>query len=252
MILSPIRQAQGQDRSVEGTRFGIIGLGGLGGPVAYALAAAGAGRLLLCDHDLVELSNLQRQVQFSTADVGTPKVFALAEELVRRGYPRDRLDLVDERFENNGAASILAAVDVVIDGTDNFPTKFLINDRCVAAGRPFVIGAVLRYGGQVIAVRPPQTACYRCLFEGPPTGDDPMSCADAGVLGAAVATIAGFTARAALALARGDDAQAGVLHVYDDLRRSLEPRRVRFHARPDCLACAGQQTSPIVVVEEAL
>lgn len=247
---------QAQDKLIEGTRFGIIGAGGLGGPVAYALAAAGAGRLLVCDHDLVELSNLQRQVQFSTADTGTPKVFALGEELVRRGYPRDRLDLIDEPFENNGAASILAAVDVVIDGTDNFPTKFLINDRCVAAGVPFVIGSVLRYGGQVIAVRPGASACYRCLFEGPPTGDDPLSCADAGVLGAAVAIIAGLTARAALALARGDDATSapGELHAYDDLRRSIEPRRVRFHARPDCLACAGRQASPpaAIVTKEAL
>jgi adenylyltransferase/sulfurtransferase len=232
--------------SVAATRFGIIGAGGLGGPVAYALAATGAGRIVLCDDDLVELSNLQRQVQFSTDDIGKPKVFALAEELVRRGYPRERIDTLDQCFENNGAAEILAACDVVIDGTDNFPTKFLINDRCVAAGLPFVIGAVLRFGGQVIAVRPGHTPCYRCLFESPPLGHEPMSCADAGVLGAAVAVIAGLTARAALALASGEDAVAdpGVLHVYDDLRASSTARRVRFRARPDCLACAVRQPSP--------
>jgi molybdopterin/thiamine biosynthesis adenylyltransferase len=219
-------------------RFAIIGAGGLGGPVAYALAAAGAGRLVLCDNDLVELSNLQRQVQFTGADVGKNKVYALADELERRGYPRDRIDFIDEEFENNSAGWILDQCDVLIDGTDNFPSKFLINDRCVAAGRRFVIAAVLRYGGQVMAVRPADGGpCYRCLFEAPPTADGgPMSCAEAGVLGAAVAVIAGHAARAAIALATGGDVDSGTLEVFEDLRESALPRRVRFNRRPDCLA----------------
>lgn len=225
--------------SAADTTFAVIGAGGLGGPVSYALAAAGAGKLLLCDPDLVDLSNLQRQVQFTTDDIGKNKVFALADELERRGYPRERVIFVDEAFENNSAGWILGQSDVVIDGTDNFPAKFLINDRSVAAGVPFVIGAVLRYGGHVMAVRPGTGPCYRCLFEGPPTGDDPMSCTDAGVLGAVPGFIGGLVASAALALADGADHGAGSLAVYDDVRASTQPRVVRFNPRSDCTACAA-------------
>lgn len=222
-------------------RFAIVGAGGLGGPIAYALAAAGAGELLLVDGDVVELSNLQRQVQFTTDQVGGLKVFLLRDELARRGYDPARVDVLDDRFENNSAGWVIDRADVVIDGSDNFPTKFLVNDRCVAAGRPFVIGAVARYGGQVMAVRPGATACYRCLFERPPLGDEPMSCSDAGVLGATVGAIAGETARAAIALATGDDAAAatGELVVWDDLRTSARPRHVRFNPRPECTACGA-------------
>jgi adenylyltransferase/sulfurtransferase len=229
-------------RSVSDTRFALIGAGGLGGPLAYALAAADAGQILLCDYDLVELSNLQRQVQFTTADIGRRKVEALADELVRRGYPRARLRFAEEGFTAETADGIVRQADVVIDASDNFETKFRVNDCSVAAGVPCVISAVLRYGGQVLAVRPGRSGCYRCLFEAPPDGE--LSCAEAGVLGAAVAVIGGFAARAALELARNPEAAAdtgavaGELFVYEDLRASLEPRQVRFHQRPNCAACA--------------
>jgi len=219
------------------SRFTIIGAGGLGGPIAYALAAAGADSLTLVDDDAVDLSNLQRQVQFTTADIGRPKVEALADELVRRGYPRERIRPVATRFRPANAPGLIRNAAVVIDGSDNFPTKFAINDAAVAAGIPFVIGGVLRYSGQVLAGVPGETGCYRCVFEAPPPDDDSDNCSFAGVLGASVAVIAGHVARLALALAAGDISAAGELIVFDDLAASALARRVNFRRRPGCLAC---------------
>lgn len=235
----------------HGLHAAIIGAGGLGGPLAYALAQAGL-RLTLVDHDTVELSNLQRQIQFRTADIGRRKVEALADELVRRGCARDRIRPLALRFDPDTAAAVLDGVDLVLDGSDDFATKFAVNDHAVAAGLPFVIGSVLRYGGQVFArdlAGPNDTSgsvrhrgCYRCLFEEPPAGDDAgPTCADAGVLGAAVAVIAGHAARAALALAgprRDRDMLAGGgLWIFDDVRTPERVRHVQFASRPTCPAC---------------
>lgn len=228
----------------------IIGAGGLGGPLAYALAQAGL-RLTLVDHDTVELSNLQRQIQFRTADIGRRKVEALADELVRRGCARDRIRPLALRFGPDTAAAVLDGVDLVLDGSDDFATKFAVNDHAMGAGLPFVIGSVLRYGGQVFALDPAgpngtsgavrHRGCYRCLFEEPPAGDDAgPTCADAGVLGAAVAVIAGHAARAALALAgpvRDRDMLAGGLWIFDDVRTPGRVRHVQFASRPTCPAC---------------
>ncbi len=230
------------------SRFTIIGAGGLGGPIAYALAAAGAEGLTLIDDDEVDLSNLQRQVQFTTRDVGRPKVEALADELVRRGYPPERIHPIATRLTLDRAPALLSNAAVVIDGSDNFPTKFAVNDASVAAGIPFVIGGVLRYSGQVLGGVPGETGCYRCVFEAPPPDSSAAdSCTFAGVLGASVAVIAGHVARVALALAGGDVSAAGQLIVFDDLAASAVPRRVRFRRRSDCPAC--ESTSRAAAVE---
>ena len=239
--------------NLDGRHAAIIGAGGLGGPLAYALAQAGL-RLTLVDHDTVELSNLQRQIQFRTADIGRRKVEALADELVRRGCARDRIRPLALRFGPDTAAAVLDGVDLVLDGSDDFATKFAVNDHAVRAGLPFVIGSVLRYGGQVFALDPagpdgtnpasgpvPHRGCYRCLFEEPPADDDDLpTCANAGVLGAAVAVIAGHAARVALALAgprRDRDMLAGGLWVFDDVRTPERVRHVQFASRPTCPAC---------------
>jgi molybdopterin/thiamine biosynthesis adenylyltransferase len=226
----------------------VIGAGGLGGPVAQALAHAGW-RLTLVDHDRVELSNLQRQIQFRTADIGRLKVQALADELARRGCERGRLRPLAVRFDAGTAQAVLDGVDLVVDGSDDFATKFAVNDHAMAAGLPFVIGSVVRYSGQVFALDPvwagPAAGCYRCLFEDPPgAGDAGPTCADAGVLGAAVAVIAGHVARAALSLHRGRRDQdmlasgpRGGLWVFDDVRTLERVRHVRFASRPTCPAC---------------
>jgi len=219
------------------TRFLVVGAGGLGGPVSYALAAAGAASITVCDDDVVDLSNLQRQIQFTTADVGRPKVQALGDELTRRGYASQRYTGVCERFSAKTAARLLDDVDVVIDGSDNFVTKFAVNDVSVAAELPFVIGGVLRYTGQVLAAIPGQTGCYRCVFEAPPEDDDANSCAQAGVLGAVVGVIGGELAAAALALAAGDASCAGSIRLYNDIASAEPPRTIRFNRRPGCGAC---------------
>ena len=211
------------------TTFVLVGVGGLGCPLALALASAG--RLVLVDDDTVDLSNLARQVLFRTEDVGRPKVLAARDALLRRGVPAARVEAVAARFTEDSARALLHDADVVCDGSDNLETKFLVNDACVAAGRRFVIAGVLRSSGQVFAVRPGVDACYRCLFEAPPP--DAPSCGDAGVLGTTCATVAGWQARAALALAGGDDP-------HDLVGRLLllpDARRISLRPRAGCAAC---------------
>jgi molybdopterin/thiamine biosynthesis adenylyltransferase len=215
----------------------IVGAGGLGGPLAYALAAAGA-RLTVCDDDRVELSNLQRQVQFTGDDLGRPKAGALAAELARRGGEPVRA--VGRRFDPSTAESLAGDADLLIDGSDDADTKFAVADWAVVAGKPYVIAGVLRWGGTVFAGAP-AAACYRCLFEAPPT--DAPTCADAGVVGAACAVIGGLAARSALALLAGDRSDAGTVLVVDDLRRTAVPRAVRLSPRPGCPSCARRPGS---------
>ena len=151
----------------------IVGVGGLGCPVALGLAERGD-RLVLVDFDRVELSNLARQILYRTDDVGRPKVEAAADALVRRGVPAARIEPVMSRWH----PGLLG--DVVYEGSDDLATKFAVNDACVAAGVPCVVGGVLRSAGQVFSVVP-GGACYRCLFEAPPS--DALTCAEAGVWG---------------------------------------------------------------------
>jgi len=210
----------------------IVGAGGLGGPLVYALGAAGW-RLRVCDDDVVDLSNLQRQVQFTTADVGRAKADALAAEAARRGLA---VEAVRARFDAATADALAGDARVLIDGSDDPATKLRVGDWAVAHGRPHVIAGVLRWGGTVFAGAA-GSSCFRCLFEDAP--DDAPSCADAGVVGAACAVVGGLAAEAALALSAGDLAGAGSILVVDDLRTGAwPPRRVRFGRRPGCPACA--------------
>ena len=209
--------------------FVLVGMGGLGCPLALALAHAG--RLVLVDDDTVDLSNLARQILYRTEDVGRPKAVAAREALLRRGVPSWRVEAVAARFDEDSARALLHDADVVCDGSDNLSTKFLVSDACVAAGRRFVIGGVLRSAGQVFPVRPGVDACYRCLFEEPP--GDLESCADAGVLGPTCGLVAAWQARAALALATGDDPHALLGH----LLVLPDERSVPLRPRAGCRAC---------------
>ena len=203
----------------------VVGAGGLGSPVALALSAAGV-PLTLVDDDVVSRSNLQRQLLFSDADVGRKKATAAAARLAGAD-----VRAVDARL----AAAHLPGHALVVDGTDNLPTRFLANDLAVAAGIPLVHGGVLGFRGQVLVAVPGQGACYRCLFEAePPEGSVP-SCSEAGVLGAVCGVVGGVMARAALALLRGDRADAGTLTVYEALPGKL--RTVRIARDPKCAAC---------------
>ena len=207
------------------TRTLLVGAGGLGGPIALALAAH---QLTIVDPDVVELSNLHRQIQFGAGDLGLPKATRLAARVGGRG--------VVARW----APELGQACDLIIDASDDPETKFAISDWAVANGRRHVIASALRYGGNVFAGAP-GAACYRCLFEEATEGP---TCADTGVLGPVVGAIGGVAAAVALGLAAGDRALPGTLLVFDDLRRVAEPRLVRFAPRPGCPACARAPINP--------
>jgi len=219
-------------------RATVIGAGGLGGPIALSLGAAGI-ELTIVDPDVVELSNLHRQIQFTAADLGRDKAARLAEQVVARG---GAARAVCGRWTADTAGELGGDADLVIDGSDDPATKFAVADWAVMNGRCYVIAAALRYGGNAM-IGAPGFACYRCLFEDPV---DAPTCADAGVLGPVVGAIGGAAAAFALALLRGDRRDAGALLVFDDLRRSGDPRIVRFAPRADCPACMGAPMSPFV------
>jgi adenylyltransferase/sulfurtransferase len=207
----------------------VVGAGGLGGPIAVSLAGGGMD-VVVVDADVVELSNLHRQVQFGMADLGTPKALALAARI--GGSARG----VVARFDANNADELLAAADVVIDGSDDPPTKFFVADCASARGIPYVIASALRYGGNVFAGTGDgrrDVACYRCLFEDPPEPDEAPSCGDSGVLGPLVGWVGGVAAERALRLVAGDGAGAGTIWVLDDLRRG-GPRELVIARRPGC------------------
>lgn len=229
------------------TRATIVGAGGLGGPLALSLGAAGI-ELTIVDLDVIEVSNLHRQIQFTTADLGKPKATALASAVVARGGTARGYQT---RWTSDDADDISADADLIIDGSDDPATKFAVADWAVAAGRPYVIAAALRFGGNVL-VGAPGAACYRCLFEEPVSAE---TCAAAGVLGPVVGAIGGVAAALALGLARGDRSHAGSIFVFDDIRYSVTPRIVRFAPRPGCSACARAAIRPdrerILLAEES-
>lgn len=217
-------------------RATVVGAGGLGGPLAFALAAAGI-ELTIVDPDVVELSNLHRQIQFTAADIGKPKAPLLADAVTARG---GRARGYQTAWTADDADDVSGDADVIVDGTDAPATKFALADWAVAKGRPYVIAAAIRFGGNVLAGAP-GFACYRCLFEEPALAD---TCASAGVLGPMVGAIGGVAAALAIGLARGDRSHAGSIFVFEDIRRSIEPRIVRFAPRIGCPACAHAAIPP--------
>jgi molybdopterin/thiamine biosynthesis adenylyltransferase len=217
------------------TRVLIVGAGGLGGPLALSLARSV--ELAIVDQDTVEESNLHRQLQFTSADVGQPKAARLAAAVAARGGTARG---VATRWTPDTAEELGGDCDLIIDASDDPATKFGVADWAVANGRLYVIAAALRYGGNVFAGAP-GFACYRCLFEEPV---EAPSCAEAGVLGPVVGAIGGVAAAIALGLVAGDRTYAGALLAFDDLRTMTEPRVVRFAPRADCTACRRAPISP--------
>lgn len=227
----------------------LVGAGGLGSPVALALVRArpaGLRRITLLDADRVELSNLHRQLLHGERDLLRRKVDSGAERLraLDAGPGAPEIAPWVDRLEPGNAAALLAEHDLVIEGSDQLETKFLVNDTALAAGVPAIIGGVVQWRGQVLTVLPrpraadpPATACYRCLFEEPPPGQV-ASCQQAGVLGPACGVVGGVMAAEALRLLRGEPPlHAGALVVLELL--SWQARRVALRPRPGCPACDG-------------
>jgi len=179
---------EGQQRLLESSVL-LIGAGGLGCPAAQYLAAGGVGRIGLVDDDVVSASNLQRQILYTTDDVGKPKV-DVAEQRLRALNPDVTVEKHSLRLDSTNAMEILAGYDVILDGTDNFPTRYLTNDACVLLGKPNVHGSIFRFEGQASVFDATQGPCYRCLYPEPPPPGAVPSCAEGGVLGILPGTIA--------------------------------------------------------------
>ncbi|MEQ9365702.1 MAG: HesA/MoeB/ThiF family protein [Leptospirales bacterium] len=225
---------EGQER-LKAARVFVIGAGGLGSPVLMYLAAAGVGHLACIDGDHLELTNLQRQVLYSTAEVGQAKATAAAAR-IRALNPEIEIQPIVGRFTAANAAGYLRGYDLLIETSDNFPTKFLANDVAILAGIPLIMGGILRFEGQVLAVRPGRSACYRCIFERPPPPDAVPNCAQAGVLGAIAGIVGSMQAAEALKLLTGAGLDpAGHLMMLDLLDTNL--RRIPVARNPDCPVC---------------
>ena len=211
----------------------IVGCGGVGGPAALYLAAAGVGRIGLIDPDTVALSNLHRQIQFETGDIGHPKTEATAARLAALN-PSVAAELIPERLADGNAREIIRRYDIVLDGTDDFPTRLTVNTACLAEGKPLVSGALGRWSGHVgvFMGRP----CYRCLVAEPPP--DAETCARVGVVGALAGVIGSMAALEVIKLiARAGEPLEGRLLVYDGLAGQARTARVR--PDPACPACGG-------------
>jgi adenylyltransferase/sulfurtransferase len=218
----------------------VVGAGGLGCPAIQYLAAAGVGRIGIVDDDVVERSNLQRQVLHGEADIGRPKVESAAEAVAELN-PDITTETHELRLDAENAPDLIADYDLVVDASDNFPTRFLVNDACVLAGVPFVHGAVYRFEGQLTTVAAGGRPCYRCLFpEAPPPGTVP-DCATAGVLGVLPGTIGAMQATEAIKLVlEVGDPLTGTVVYYD--ARSPGTESIPLEPRPDCPVCSDEAT----------
>ncbi len=212
----------------------MIGVGGLGCPAALALARAGI-ELLLCDDDHVDESNLPRQILFSDADVGEDKLDAAERALSREA--RAPISLARTRFLPETAARLVADVDVVVEGADNFATKFLAADAALLAHKPIVHGAGVRLHGTAMSVSAQGGPCYRCLFEDVLPADSAPNCAEAGVLGPVVGFVGALMADLAIDLARGKFDRCGAIWSFDAGARTL--RETRISARSGCPLCSN-------------
>ena len=230
---------EGQERLAR-ARVLLVGAGGLGSPAALYLAAAGVGTLGIVDPDVVDVTNLQRQILHGTAGVGARKV-ASARARLRDVNPHVRVETGAVRLTSANALEIVPRFDVVVDGSDNFPTRYLVNDACVLSGTPNVYGSVYRWEGQLSVFATDGGPCYRCLFREPPPPGLIPSCAEAGVFGALPGVIGAAQAMEAIKLVLGVGRPlVGRLHIFDALEhrwRELEIRR-----DPDCPVCGDRPT----------
>jgi adenylyltransferase/sulfurtransferase len=233
-LMLPEVGPEGQER-LGAARVLCIGAGGLGSPAVLYLAAAGVGTLGLVDFDSVDLTNLQRQILHSTDDVGRSKLDS-ARERVTAINPHVKLELHATRFDVGNALSLVQAYDVVLDGTDNFPTRYLVNDACVLAGRPNTWGSILRFEGQASVFAAPGGPCFRCLHPEPPPPGVIPGCSEAGVLGVLPGVIGTIQATEAIKIILGIGTPLiGRFLIYDALRMRF--RELSLPKDPDCPVC---------------
>ncbi|MDR2770903.1 MAG: HesA/MoeB/ThiF family protein [Clostridiales Family XIII bacterium] len=230
---------KGQKRLSE-AKVLIIGAGGLGAPAALYLAAAGVGRIGIADADRVDLSNLQRQIIHSTNDLGKEKALSAAESM-RAINPETRVEAQVCFVSADNIGALVADYDVILDGTDNCPAKFLINDACVLAKKPFSHAGIIRFRGQLMTYVPGQGPCYRCAFREPPPPDAVPTCSQAGVIGAMAGVIGSLQALEAIKYFTGAGTLlTGALLTYDALTQEF--RKIRLPRRESCEVCGTHPT----------
>jgi adenylyltransferase/sulfurtransferase len=238
-LIMPEVGMEGQKR-LKAASVLLIGAGGLGSPLGLYLAAAGVGRIGLVDFDVVDFSNLQRQILHGTADVGRPKLQS-ARERIQAINSEVQLDLHEKRLSADNALKLFELYDIVIDGTDNFPTRYLVNDACVLLKKPNIYGSIFRFDGQASVFHPPHGPCYRCLYPEPPPPGEVPSCAEGGVLGVLPGLIGCIQATEAVKLILGRGAPlVGRLLLYDALQMRFQEFKVRRNRK--CPMCGDAPT----------
>ncbi len=225
---------------IKAAKVLCIGTGGLGAPLGLYLAAAGVGRIGLVDFDVVDTTNLQRQVLFGTSDVGRPKTQAAANRL-RNLNPDIRIDTYETQLTSANALELFKDYDIIVDGTDNFPTRYLVNDACVITGKPNVYGSIFRFEGQITVFGYPGGPCYRCLYPEPPPPGLVPSCAEGGVLGVLPGIVGTIQAAETLKLIIGKgEPLIGRLLLFDAL--AMKFRELKLRKNPDCPVCGTHPT----------
>ncbi len=230
---------EGQVR-LKQSRALVIGMGGLGSPISLYLAAAGVGTIGIVDFDAVELSNLQRQILHSTENVGKKKTQSAKARLLEVN-PETNIIVHEERISVENALSLLGDYDVIIDGTDNFQTRYLVNDACVLGKKPLVYGSIFRFEGQATVFSPPEGPCYRCIYPHPPESGAVPNCAEGGVLGVLAGVIGSIQAAEAIKLILGKgQSLLGRLLLYDALEANFDTLNLKRN--PNCPLCGKQPT----------
>jgi adenylyltransferase/sulfurtransferase len=227
-------------RRLKNAKVLVVGAGGLGSPALLYLAAAGVGTLGVIDFDVVDESNLQRQIIHGQSDIGRPKAVS-AMESIREVNPLVNVVLHEERLDSDNAMQIFEPYDLIVDGTDNFATRYLVNDACVLLGKPYVWGSIYRFDGQASVFWAEHGPCYRCLYPEPPPPGMVPSCAEGGVLGVLCASIGSIQVTEAIKLITGiGEPLAGRLMIYDALEMTY--RTVRVRKDPECPVCGKNPT----------
>lgn len=230
---------KGQKKLLESKVF-LVGAGGLGSPAGFYLAAAGVGKLGIIDNDDVDHSNLQRQILHSFKDVGYPKALS-AKATLEALNPDVEVVPYMQRLTSENIMDIIKDYDVILDGSDNFPTRYLVNDACVLSGKPLSHGSIFKFEGQATTIVPGETPCYRCLFETPPPPDMVPSCQEAGVLGVLPGLIGSVQATEVVKLLLGKgELLKGKLLLYNAL--TMEFTKVRIRKNPKCPVCGDNPT----------
>jgi adenylyltransferase/sulfurtransferase len=238
----------GQKR-LKNARVLCVGAGGLGSPALMYLAAAGVGTLGIVDFDVVDESNLQRQVIHGQSDVGRPKAVS-AKESVHEINPLVRVNLHEERLDSSNVMEIFAGYDLIVDGTDNFATRYLVNDACVLLNKPYVWGSIYRFDGQASVFWSEHGPCYRCLYPEPPPPGMVPSCAEGGVLGVLCASIGSIQVNEAIKVLTGiGEPIVGRLMIYDALEMTY--RSVKVRKDPECALCGKNPTITGLIDYEA-